>query len=131
MMRALKYAIPALLAAAAVAWALFAVFQSYGLVVVLLLLAYIPAVAFPVVYAFAPWWRSAAGRSVMSLSVVIALALSLSVWRVFWGAQPEWVRVGVFALIIPALWGQFVVLLLAPRMNRRRLAALPPEPVVS
>lgn len=89
---------------------------------VLVLLAFIPAVLFPLIYGLAyPWYRNIVGWSVLNLSTVIPVALSLSMWRVFVGVPAYGFRVAVYGWIVVALWGQLGVLLLAPRMNRRRL----------
>lgn len=105
--------------------------HAHGVVTALILLAFIAAAAFPIIYAFYPWWRTGPGRSVMGLALVIAFTLGLSCWRLFIGPPPDALRVVVYALIVLALWAQLIVLLLAPRMNRRRLARirppLPPE----
>jgi CDP-diglyceride synthetase len=82
-------------------------------------LAFVPAVAFAVYYAFFPWYRTTVGRSTMALAVVIVLALSMSVWRqIAEHAPPEWYRVTVFVLIIAALWAQLIVLIVEQRRGR-------------
>lgn len=92
----------------------------------LVVLAYIPAVLFPLIYGLAyPWYRNPVGWSVLNLSVVIPVALSLSMWRAFFGAPADGFRIAVFGWIVVALWGQLLVLLAAPRMNRRRLRRKP------
>lgn len=93
-----------------------------NLVAVLVVLGFVAAAAFPVVYALYPWWRTPAGRSVMCLSVVIAITLGLSVWRLFFGQPPEALRISIYVLVVVALWAQLIVLLLAPGLNRRRMA---------
>jgi hypothetical protein len=103
--------------------------EPFSVVGVLVLLAFIAAAGFPIVYAFYPWWRTAAGRSVMGLALVIAFTLGLSLWRVWFGPPPDFVRIPVYALVVVALWAQLIVLLLAPRLNRRRLARLPVPPI--
>lgn len=89
---------------------------------VLVLAAFFPALLFPLIYGlWFPWWRNPVGWSVMNLSVVIALSLSLSGWRVFVGPTPVAFRLVVFGWIVVALWGQLLVLLLSKRWNERRL----------
>jgi hypothetical protein len=99
---------------------------------VLVVLAFIAAAGFPITYVFYPWFRTPAGRSVMGLALVIAFTLGLSVWRLFFGSAPDVIRIPVYALVVLALWAQWIVLLLAPLLNRRRLARLarirPPIP---
>lgn len=89
----------------------------------MVILGWVLAVAFPLIYGFRfPWWRSLVGWSVLNLSVVIAVALSLSLWRYLFGPVPIAVRYALYAWIDVALAGQLAVLLFAPRWNRRRLA---------
>lgn len=94
----------------------------------LILLGFIPALCFPVIYAFSPWFSlpdgrpNIVGRSLMNLSCVIALALGLAVIRTFDLVELErlaFVRFGIYALITAALWGQLVVLLMV-RSGRYR-----------
>jgi hypothetical protein len=90
--------------------------------VVLLLAAFVPAVAFPLLYLRSPWRSTIVGRSVMTLAVVIALALALPLSRIALG-DPEWlqaVRLVVFVLIVVALWQQLIVLVTVQRRQRRR-----------
>ena len=89
---------------------------------VLVLLCFLVALAFPVIYWRGRWWDYIAGRSLMNLSVVIVLALGLAVARQFLGddyPHREAVRSGVFALILGALTSQLVVLLHIRRTDRR------------
>jgi hypothetical protein len=93
-----------------------------SLYTVLLVAAFIPAAAFPVLYARSPWRSTPVGRSVMNLAVVIALALALPLSRIALG-DPEWLevlRTAVFVLIIAALWRQLLVLVTVQRRQRRR-----------
>lgn len=105
-------------------------FASLTVVDYLVILAFLPAAGFPLVYLTAPWWKTPAGRSTMGLALVIASTLGLSVWRSLTGElAPVWLRLPIYALIVLALWAQFIVLLLAPKLNRRRkLRALLPVP---
>lgn len=90
------------------------------LTTVLVVLAFVPAAAFPLIYGLRfPWYRNPVGWSVLNLSIVIALALSLSLWRVLFGAPPVAFRLAIFGLIVVALWGQLLVLLFSRRLNRR------------
>lgn len=100
-----------------------------SLVGLLILFAFIPAAGFPITYAFSPWWKTGPGRSVMGLALVIAFTLGLSLWRILFGPVPDFVRIPVYVLVVAALWAQLIVLLLAPRLNRRRLARLPVPPI--
>ena len=94
--------------------------------------SFIPAAGFPLVYAFYPWWKTPVGRSTMGLALVIAFVLGLSSFHTLFGTlAPEWLRALVYAAIMLALWSQFIVLLLAPKLNERRKYRLrlpvPPE----
>ena len=46
---------------------------------VVLVIAAITTTLFPILYAFAPWWRSFLGRSVMAQSLALGIILDLSV----------------------------------------------------
>lgn len=69
----------------------------------LLILTTVLAWLFVVMYHLsAPWWRSEAGRNLMSMMAVIAAVLSLSAVRIAAGAGVDegwfvWLRTGVFA----------------------------------
>lgn len=89
----------------------------------MVILGWALAVTFPLIYGFRfPWRQSPVGWSILNLSVVIAVALSLSLWRYVFGSVPTPVRYAIYAWIDVALAGQLAILLFAPRWNRRRLA---------
>lgn len=86
----------------------------------LIFAAWVPAVMFPLVYRRVAWRRSRVGRSTMTLAVVIAIALTIPLVRLFVG-DPEWMRwtrAVVYLLIITALWRQLIVLLHVQRRDR-------------
>ncbi|MES2211366.1 MAG: hypothetical protein V4515_14480 [Chloroflexota bacterium] len=62
----------------------------------------------------APWWRSAIGRNVFTLGVVLACTFALvSVQLAFgvtWPAR-EWVRLTIFALVAATGWWRFALFL--------------------
>lgn len=87
----------------------------------LVLAGFVPAALFALVYGFFfPWWKNPVGWSLFNFSLVVALAMSLSAWRYFFGPPPVAFRLSVYAWIVVALWWQLGVLVLSPRMNRRR-----------
>lgn len=59
--------------------------------------------AFPVLYAFSPWWSSTLGRLLMFMTVSFAMIVDVTVLFQFW--QPTdiliifWVQVVCFALV--------------------------------
>lgn len=65
--------------------------------------AAIAGTAFPLIYAFSPWWSETLGRLLMFSAASFALALDTTVLFYFW--QPDeiliyfWVQVVVFGLI--------------------------------
>lgn len=89
--------------------------------IVLLTAAFVPAALFPLLYARSPWRSTIVGRSVMTLSVVIAVALGLPLSRLLFG-DPPWLhalRLAVMVLVVAALWQQLVVLVTVQRRQRR------------
>ncbi len=91
----------------------------------LVLAALVPFPVFVAVYAFAPWWRNPAGRSVMLLAVTCTAALMLPVYREVAGVRlPEWVRLALFLLIAAAGWTQLVTLLVVQRRGARQRRGL-------
>ena len=70
---------------------------------VLIVLSFALALYFPVAYSFSRWNDYTPGRAVMFFSVIVAVSLGLSVYRVLFGPAPEWVRAPVFLLIIAGL----------------------------
>lgn len=89
------------------------------MITLLVALAVIPAVAFPLVLLRSPWSRYPAGRSVMLLGVVIAVALSLSLTKRLGFPAPVWVALVLYALIVVALWTQLGVLLWSQHRDRQ------------
>ena len=49
-----------------------------------LILAAISTTAFPVLYAFAPWWSTRLGRGLMIQGIAFALAIDLTLLFTFW-----------------------------------------------
>lgn len=91
--------------------------------IILIVLAALPAVAFPIVYwSTSKWYRSNLGRSLMLNGVSIALIMSLVLFTVLHG--PDYpgravIRVGVYGLIATMLWVQLITYLGAVRKVRR------------
>lgn len=76
------------------------------------------ATAFPVMYAFSPWYKSALGKVLMLHGFALAFALDVTLLFYFW--QPKdilivfWIEVVIFALIALA---NFMICLLLWRNN--------------
>ena len=83
--------------------------------------AWLPAMLFPLCFVLSTWYATAAGRSVMTLSIVIALAMTLGELRAVGVVPPDWVRAVLYGVIAAALWLQLGTLLVVQR--RRRKAA--------
>ena len=80
-------------------------------IAVLMILAAAPAAtAFPIAYAiFAPWWRTVAGRALMTSSVALALLIDISLLYQWLGsdyALRDVVRFSVYGLILAGTWMQ-------------------------
>lgn len=89
------------------------------MITLLIALAVVPAVAFPLLLLRSPWMKYPAGRSAMLLGVVIAVALSLSLTKRLGFPAPVWVAVVLYALIVIALWTQLGVLLWSQHKDRK------------
>ena len=91
---------------------------------VFLVCAAVTTTAFPILYAFLPWYHSFLGRVVMTQAVTIALAIDLKfVLTVF--TDPEnraallWVNVGI-VLAIALTSGLLCYILISIRLENRR-----------
>lgn len=83
--------------------------------------AWIPAAAFPVYYWRARWYATAPGRSVMTLAIIIAVAMTFALVRTVLELDPpEWVRVLAYLVISGGLWFQFITLLAVQRRKRQK-----------
>lgn len=79
------------------------------LVNVLVWAAWVPAVAFWVLHSRTDWRSTIAGRAVWIMSLVVVIALSLSVARrVLNLALPDWVSALAYLLIVVGLWTQLI-----------------------
>lgn len=82
--------------------------------------------AFPLLYLFSPWYRSNLGRAVMIQSVSVAVAIDVSVVRIFW--IPEWnltaillVNAGTLAFIsVASLYLTWMLFLYNFKPNKER-----------
>lgn len=86
------------------------------------IVGFVLALAFVIVYAFSRWYSTIPGRALMNLGVAIVLALGLSVARIFWhghAAWLDWLRVGIFGYIVVALAVQLGVLLKFSRRHKK------------
>lgn len=72
---------------------------------VLVLSAFVPALAFVLLYLPRPWWGNPAGRAAMTLSTVLTFVLLMLVIRRFY-EFPAWVWTISYAGISAALWLQ-------------------------
>lgn len=92
-----------------------------GTIAVLLLFSMLlPVNAFPVLYAFSPWYGSAVGRALMTLAVGLMLLVDFAVfYRFVPGPTPDWLRVIVYGIITAGLYYQFAVLV-RYQFRRRR-----------
>jgi len=87
----------------------------FGLITV----GWVLALAFPLVYAQYPWAKSPPGRSVMTLALVIALALTIGELRLLGFILPDWTRSVLYALIDSALGYQLYTLVGVQRKRRK------------
>lgn len=72
----------------------------------------IPATTFAVTYGLTtPWWTTMIGRALLVSSSALALLVDLSLVSNWWGIiLPEWVVIGVFALIFTGAWLKLLAL---------------------
>ncbi len=89
---------------------------------ILVSLAGLGGVLFVVTYGLmAPWWRSWAGRSLMSLGFAIAAACSLVTISLWWPDIPwrPWLRIVLYGLAAAATWIAFATVVVS-QIRRRR-----------
>lgn len=97
--------------------------MSLLIITVLIVLAAIPGIAFPIVYAVtARWTASSLGRALMLNGISIGLIMGLVVFTVLHG--PDYpgrnlVRFGTYGLIAVMLWTQLLTYIGAVRKVRR------------
>jgi hypothetical protein len=64
--------------------------------------------AIPIVYSFAPWWKSKLGIKFMALAVSFAITLDVTVLFQFWKPSSIlvlfWTECTIFTLIAAAAW---------------------------
>jgi len=77
-----------------------------NLTTLLVLFAFVPAVAFVLLYLPRPWWGNPAGRAAMTLSVSLAAVLGLILARRLGIDLPRWAVEAGFAGVAAALWLQ-------------------------
>lgn len=74
-----------------------------------------PGIAFPVVYGLmAPWWRSAIGRSIFIYSLGMALLITSSIARLWFGdGDPLFIyfRLAIYTILPFGLWYLFWALI--------------------
>lgn len=106
--------------------------MSADLIAVLLVIAAAPAAtAFPIAYAWIArglWWRTPAGRALMTSSTALALLIDVSLlYQAFGDDYPgrEIVRLTVFGLIAAGAWLKFGALIYEWRQGLR---SVPPSP---
>lgn len=109
--------------------------MTADLAAVLLVLAAAPAAtAFPIAYAWIArgvWWRTPAGRALMTSSTALALLIDISLVYQFLGddyALRDAVRLTVFALIAAGAWLKFGALIYEHRQQRKAARVVPPLP---
>jgi hypothetical protein len=93
--------------------------------VVVLVISALATTLFPVLYAKAPWYRSALGRAVMFRAVALALVLDLAVVFELW-VEPRsrlvllWINIAVLAVIGASSAAMSVVLMRIRRYGDKR-----------
>lgn len=101
------------------------------LVTIAIVLAAIPAVAFPIIYALtAKWGRSLMGRSLMLLSTSIGVIMTLVAATTFLGPDypgRQYVRIAVYFLLVIMLWFQLISYIVTVRRLRRDLREIDPR----
>lgn len=80
----------------------------------------VPAVAFPILYAFRPWWRSPIGRALMTKGVGIALLFGMSTMQLIdlYVMRP-WMQAWIYLLVGVGITFQALVLVTTPRDRTR------------
>lgn len=89
------------------------------MITLLVAFATVPAVLFPLVLLRSPWIKYPAGRSLMLLGFVIAIAMSLALTRRLGWPAPLWVAGLAYGLIVVALWTQLIVLVWTQHKDRK------------
>lgn len=86
--------------------------MNLSLIGVLVLLGWLPSVAFLYFHARTMWWKRPAGQSVFVMATVVAIVMTLAVLRTSFGVDlPDWIRAGSYLLILGALWWQLIIIL--------------------
>ena len=93
---------------------------------VILILAIFTTTSFPVLYAFAPWYKAPLGRAVMAQSITLAAAIWLKFILTFFLAEGPrtfllWMNV-VFLVLITITTSSLTYLLWQIRRNAKRKA---------
>lgn len=94
-----------------------------AIAVALIVLAAPAATCFPIVYAFRPWRDSLIGRALMTKAVGVALLIDLSIaYQILGDNYPgrDYVRLGVYSLIVIGIWFQFIAMIRAPHQAPKR-----------
>ena len=87
----------------------------------LVVAAFVLSLIFPLSYMRSRWSMYPPGRALMFFSVIVALVLGMSTWRVLTGnSVPQWLRVGAFIGIIVSLAYMDLVLLREQSQDRKR-----------
>ena len=68
-----------------------------------LVMACVSTLAFPALYAFSPWYKSALGRLVMLQSATLALAINLTAFFYFWTPTNLKLALVINAIVISAI----------------------------
>ncbi len=78
----------------------------------LLVVAMLGAIAMPIVYAvLAPWARTTTGRVLMALMIALPLILGSNILGIAYpGEVRQWLRLGVYAAVMLAIWGIVIAL---------------------
>ncbi|MGH9247993.1 MAG: putative phage holin [Acidimicrobiales bacterium] len=79
----------------------------------LMLLAWAPAVAFPLMYYWTGWRNSPMGRHIMVYTVVVAAILTETTARALFGSYPgrDWVVLVLILGLVVVLWWRVYLLL--------------------
>lgn len=94
------------------------------IITLLILIAAVPAIAFPFVYGFtAKWYKTPLGNAFMLNAASIGLIMGLVAFTVLHGPDypgREYVRFVVYGLISTMLWVQLISYISAVRSERRK-----------